>query len=216
MLTQLWQDCVCLIAPYPNNPDPADQFDFATDMDLSGQGLLWYARPQLFFNCTVARTGRLRDTASHRQLALVFFSTFEPINLPIDSVMKREGVPMFFDSASSTNLPSLYLCRAENVLGRVPLMPCFVGGNSTPTLPHRFGNRQGAVADTSAGRGNGSRLYELNLWMWRYGRGQPRHVTVEESEKRRKERTKDARRRAAETLKRRREEPVPADDDSAD
>ena len=157
MLTQLWQDCVCLIAPNPNNPDPADQFDFATDMDLSGQGLLWYARPQLFFNCTVASTGSLRDTASHRQLALVFFSTFKPINLLIDSVMKREGGPMFYDSASSTNLPSLYLCRAENVLGRVPLMPCCVGGNSTPTLPHRFGNSQGAVAETSAGRGNGSR-----------------------------------------------------------
>ena len=46
-----------------------------------------------------------------------------------------------------------------------------------------------------------------------YGRGQPRHVTVAESEKRRKDRTKDARRRAAETLKRRREDPVPADDD---
>jgi hypothetical protein len=91
---------------------------------------------------------------------------------------------MFSDSASSTNLPSLYLGRAENVLGRVPMMPCFVAGNSTPTpaLPHRFGDRNGAVADTSAGRGNGSRLYELNLWMWRYGRGQPRHFTVAEAE----------------------------------
>ena len=116
---------------------------------------------------------------------------------------------MFYDSASSTNLPSLYLCRAENVLGHVPMMLCFVAGNSTPT-------RDGAVADTSAGRGNRSRLYELNLWMWRYGRGQPRHVTVAEAEQRRKERTRDARRRAAATLKRRREEREPADDDSAD
>ena len=122
-------------------------------LDLSGEGLLWYARPQLFFHCTVAPTGRLRDTGRHRQLALVFFSTFEPINLPIDSVMKREGVPMFYDSASSTNLPSLYLCRAENVLGRVPMMQCFVAGYSTPTLSHRFGDSDGAVADTSAGRG---------------------------------------------------------------
>jgi hypothetical protein len=39
-LTQLWQGCVCLIAPYPNNPDPADQFDFATDMDLSSDSFL--------------------------------------------------------------------------------------------------------------------------------------------------------------------------------
>ena len=34
-----------------------------------------------------------------------------------------------------------------------------------PTLPHRFGNRSGATADSSVGRGNGSRLYELSLWM---------------------------------------------------
>jgi hypothetical protein len=61
---------------------------------------------------------------------------------------------MFYDSASSTNLPSLYLCRAENVLGRVPMMQCFVAGNSTPTLPHQFGDRNGAVANTSTGRGN--------------------------------------------------------------
>jgi hypothetical protein len=79
----------------------------------------------------------------------------------------------------------------------------------TPTLPHPFGNREGAVADASAGRGNGRRLYELNLWMWRYGRGQPLHFTVAEAEQRR-------RRRAAATLKRRLEEHVPADDDSAD
>ena len=110
-------------------------------MDLSGEGLLWYARPQLFFHCTVAPTGRLSDTGRHQQLALVFFSTFEPINLPIDSVydrtvMKQEGVPMFYDSASSTNLPKFHQCRADNVLGRVPMMPCFVAGNSTPTLPH--------------------------------------------------------------------------------
>jgi hypothetical protein len=138
-------------------------------MDMSGKGLLWYARPQLFYHCTVAPTGCLPDPASHRQLSLGFFSRFEPINLPIDCVMKREGVPVFCDSASSTNLPgqaSLYPCRAENVLGCVPMMQCFVGGNSTPTLPHRFDNCKGAVADTSAGRGNGSRLYKHNLWMW--------------------------------------------------
>ena len=62
---------------------------------------------------------------------------------------------------------SLYLCLARNVLGRVPLTPCFVRGNKTPTLPHSFGNRPGAVADSRNGAGNGSRLYEVNIWMWR-------------------------------------------------
>ena len=42
--------------------------------------------------------------------------------------------------------------------------------------------------------------------MWRYGRGQPRKVTVAEAEQRRKERLTEARKRAVQTLKRRREE----------
>ena len=64
----------------------------------------------------------------------------------------------------------VYLCRSFNVLGRVPLMPCYVRGKPHPTLPNLFGDRDGAQAkvDTSRGRGNGSKLYELNLWMWRY------------------------------------------------
>jgi hypothetical protein len=82
-----------------------------------------------------------------------------------------------------------------------------------PCLPHKFGNRSGAVADSSKGRGNGSRLYELNvwMWMWRYGRGQPRKVNVAEAEQRRKECLTELRLRAAETLTRRRERGWPAE-----
>jgi hypothetical protein len=73
------QDCVCLVAPYPSSPGTADHFDVKTDimMDLSGEleGLLWYARPQLFFNCTVAPVGQLERKARHTELSFVFFST---------------------------------------------------------------------------------------------------------------------------------------------
>jgi hypothetical protein len=158
---------VCLVAPYQYGPKTTDRFNGKADMDLSGEGLLWSrypspraARPQLFFNCNVAPVGQLERKARHTQLSvrLVFFSTFEPIRLKPNSVMQSNGVPMFFDSASSTNLPSLYICRAEKVLGHVPLMPCYIC------------NWDGATADSSVGRGNGSRLCELSLWMWRYGR----------------------------------------------
>ena len=188
------------------NPSPVESFDVKTDLDLTGEGLLWYARPQLFFRCTVCPTGSLRQQSQHKELSLVFFSTFEPISLTPNAVMQRNGVPMFYDTASSSNLPSLYICWAKNVLGRVPLLPCFVDGNKTPTLPHRFGNRQGAVADSRNGAGNGSKIYELNTWMWRYGRGQPRRVTVAEAEQQRKACIVNARKQAAATLKRRREE----------
>ena len=99
-----------------------------------------------------------------------------------NSVMQRKEVPIFFDSASSTNLPSLYIYRAENVLGRVPPMPCYISGSTHPTLPHNFGNRDWATAESSVGRGNGSRLCELNLWMWHYGQGQPSKVTLAEAD----------------------------------
>ena len=157
--------------------------------------------------CCSRRAAGVKSKVHLAELALSrFLQHLWPIKLTPNLVMQRKGVPIFFDSASSTNLPSLYICRTENVLGRVPLMPCYISGNTHPTLPHRFGDRAGATADSSVGRGNGSRLYELNLWMWRYGRGQPRKITVEEAEQRRRERLTDARKRAVQTLKRRREE----------
>ena len=135
----------------------------------------------------------------HKELALVFFSTFEPITFTPGAVTQRNGVPTLYDTASSSNLPGLYLCLARNVLGRVLLTPCFMQGNRTLTLPHSFGNSQEAVADSRNGAGNGSRLYEVNIWMLRYGRGQPRRVTVAEAELQRKAAISDARKRAAGT-----------------
>ena len=72
-----------LVAPQPYNPGPAlvESFDFRTDMDLSCNGLLWYSRPQLFFRCTVCPTGSLQTPSKHKELARVFFCTFEPITL---------------------------------------------------------------------------------------------------------------------------------------
>ena len=201
-----------LLAPYPNNPNPVESFNVKTNFDLQGDGLVWYARPQLFFNCTLCPTGA-RDvvfSSSHKEVSLVYFSTFEPIKLTPDSIMQRAGVPMLYDSQAASNprLPCLYICPVANVLGRAPLVPRFIGGNSHPKIPHRFKDdlRLGsASADTQRDRGNGSRLYEVNIWMWHYGRGRPRMVSIAEAERIRKERISESRIRAAETRKRRSE-----------
>ena len=168
-----------LLAPYPNNPNPVESFNIKTDFDMQGDGLVWYARPQLFFNCTLCRTGAMDSSysASHKEVSLVYYSTFEPIALTPDSIMQQTGVPMLYDSASNPRLPCLYICPVANVLGRAPLIPCFIGGNSYPTIPNSFKDdpRLGsASADTQRDRGNGSRLYEVNIWMWRYGRAKCR------------------------------------------
>ncbi len=96
------------------------------------------------------------------------------INLTPNSIMQQAGVPMLYDSASYLNphLPCLYICPVANVLGCAPLIPCFIGGNSHPTIPHSFKDHWSlgrASTYTQRDRGIGSRLYEVNIWMWHYG-----------------------------------------------
>ena len=169
--------------------------------------MLWYGRLQLLFRCTLCSLcARL---APWKTYGAIPKCTFEPVDLTPNSVMQQEGVPMFYDSASCSALPCLYICPVKNVLGRVPMIPCFVAGNSHPTIPHGFARSGRAVlgsgmADTRPDSGNGSRLYELNLWMWRYGRGQVRKVSVAKAMEARVKRLREARARAGETAKRRR------------
>ena len=174
------QDCVVVLAPYPNNPNPVESFNVKIDFYLTGDGLVWYARPQLFFNCTLCPTGLKTSMHSgpHKDVSLVYYSTFEPIDLTPDSIMQQACVPMLYDSASNPCLPCLYICLVANVLAlvRAPLIQCFIGGNSHPTIPYSFKDdrRIGhASADTQRDRCNGSRLYEVNIWMWCYCRGCP-------------------------------------------
>ncbi len=66
-------------------------------------------------------------------------------------------------------------------------MPCFYICPVTSTPDSMLHWRQqakddqrlgSASADTQRDRGNGSRLYEVNSWTWRYGRGHPRKVSI--------------------------------------
>jgi hypothetical protein len=101
------QDCVVVLAPYPNNPNPVESFNLKTDFDWDG--LVWYARPQLFFNCTLFPTGLNASVHSglHKEVSLVYFSTFEPIDLTPDSIMQRAGGPC------SMTLPATRACPAS-------------------------------------------------------------------------------------------------------
>jgi hypothetical protein len=70
-----------------------EEFNVTRDFDVNGGGEVWYARQQLFFRCTLCPTGAMNDTHRHKEVSLVFFSTFEPISLTPDSCMQRRGVP---------------------------------------------------------------------------------------------------------------------------
>jgi hypothetical protein len=53
--------------------------------------------------------------------------------------------------------------------------------------------------------GTGSRLFEVNIWMWNYGRAFPRKMSVADAVEMRRKRVQESRRKGVETLKRRRE-----------
>jgi hypothetical protein len=86
---------------------------------------------------------------------------------------------MLYDSASNQCLPSvpcLYICPVANMQGCSPLILFFIGGNSHPTIPHSLKDNLSlgiTSIDTQLDRSNSSRLYEVNIWMWCYGRGSP-------------------------------------------
>ncbi len=68
------QDCVVILAPYPNNPNQVESFNIKTDFDIQGNGLVWYACPQLLFNCTLCPTGTKGRIGSHKEVSLVYFN----------------------------------------------------------------------------------------------------------------------------------------------
>ena len=84
------------------------------DLDVTGGGDVWFARPLLFFSCTLCPTGHIGDTRSHKAVSPVFFSTFEPISLTPGSCKQRKGVPMLNavreGGFSGANVRAIALC----------------------------------------------------------------------------------------------------------
>jgi hypothetical protein len=59
---------------------------------------------------------------------------------------------------------------------------------SVNTIPHCFRGKipREAAADSRPDSGTGSRLFEINMWMWRYGRNFPRQISADQAVKLRK------------------------------
>jgi hypothetical protein len=117
---------------------------------------------------------------------LVFFSTFEELSLPTKGPMEDARVIKLYEPSPT---PCLYVALTANMVGRIPLMPCFLDGNTTQTIPHKYSKNknscfQAGCADTAAENGRcGSNVYEVNTWLWQFGRGKPRlgGLTIEET-----------------------------------
>jgi len=85
-----------------------------------------------------------------------------------------------------------------------------MAGNSTPTIPacfarHKLSAFPFGLADTDCL--SGSNVYEVNIWLWQFGRGRPRigGRDVAEAERRRQARMGQRQKQAWETRKRRKD-----------
>ena len=85
------------------------------------------------------------------------------------------------------------------------------GGNTTPTIPHKYSQHQRSgfpvgICDSAAEDGRrGSNAYEVNPWLWQFGRGKPRlgGLSVEKTGAKKAAAQKERLLRGAETRRRR-------------
>jgi hypothetical protein len=139
---------------------------------------------------------------------LVFFSTFEEQKLSIRRPMEHAGVTKLYEPLPT---PCLYVAPAANMVGRVPLIHLFLAGNSTPTIPHQYSQHKRSgfplgSCDTAAADGRrGSNVYEVNPWLWQFGRGKLRlgGLSVEKTGDRKEAAQMELLQRGAETRRRR-------------
>ncbi len=97
------------------------------------------------------------------------------------------------------------------MVGRVPLIPLFLAGNTTPTIPHQYSQHKRSgfpvgSCDSAAEDGRrGNNAYEVNPWLWQFGRGKQRlgGLSVEKTGAKKAAVQKERRMRGAETHQRR-------------
>jgi hypothetical protein len=175
-----FQDCVATIPPYPHYiGERGDDYDVASA--ISDPDSLWVVRPQLFFKCTLrplnSTKGRYNRFSEDIDVDLVFFSAFEDLLLHTSGTMESNGIRKLYEPSP---VPTLCVGKTEDLLGRVPLFPCFLNGNTTSTIPNKYAARQkqafefGCADGASQGSRRGSHVTEINAWLWNFGRPRPR------------------------------------------
>jgi hypothetical protein len=76
-------------------------------------------------------------------------------------------------------IPSLRGSRLKH-FGQIPPYPVVLAGNPTPTIPHLYSKRRDSgfpmgCANSAAVDGRRcSNVYEVNPWIWQFGRSKPR------------------------------------------
>ena len=163
--------------------------------DVALEDSLVCSPPPVLFTCYLRpKNGRPRRVQLTKSALLSSVTTwsssadFEELKLPISGPVETTGVTKWYKSSPT---PCLYVSLAVCIAGRVPLIPFFLAGNSTPTIPHKYSKHKSSGfrvpmgrCDTAAADGRrGSDVYEVNAWLCQFGRGKPRlgGLSIEET-----------------------------------
>ena len=117
--------------------------------------------------------------------------------------MESNGVRKLYESSPA---PTLCTCRVVDLLGRVPLIQCFLDGNNTSAIPHKYASRQktafGCGCADGAGHAlrKGSHAYEITRDFGHSGAPNPALVvSVAKTQRIRKKSRSEATKRGGET-----------------
>ena len=118
------QDTIIVVPPYP--------YSITEDIEDVPFEDCRYARTQLLFQCHLRPAGgRPPKNPSYKigpddlLFNLVFFSTFEKLNLPMQGPMEDAGVLKLYEPGP---IPCLYVAPVDHMVGRAaesPSSPCF-------------------------------------------------------------------------------------------
>ena len=151
------------------------------DFDLSlpeHRRKMWVGRIELLFSCIFH--DRVGGEAGEYDLA--FISCLYELRSPsaLGPLQRNAGARLFYVPKK----PWTIVVPINRILGRVPLMRCYLAGSSAPTIPHSMARERKwfkyGVADRAGHVGSGSKVFELNVHLWEFGRPQPRTMTVRE------------------------------------
>jgi hypothetical protein len=97
-------------------------------------------------------TGQLPSLVSVRR----YSDTFDELTWPIKGLMEDAGVIKLYELSQTR---CLHVAPAGNMVGRIPTMPCFLDGNMTPTILHKYNKNKNSCfpagcADSAAEDGS--------------------------------------------------------------
>jgi hypothetical protein len=73
-----------------------------------------------------------------------------------DGIMESKGIHRVYEPSP---VPTLYVERVADLFGQVPLIPCFLDGNATSTIPHKYSSRQKDAFECGGADGAGPALW---------------------------------------------------------